>query len=349
VNLASFGGVSLVLGASTAKSDKGLTRSIFYSGESCVDNGDTLSVDADLVVTSGSIEMIKTSGEAQMTMSITSNDVVVGLAGAAGNSVVFKGGEDVADSGSLTIDSTKLTLKGNLSSSDFDAGLTVGVRAAKLSVLGGINVVSGAGTDSFLLDADGTVAKASVIDLGGTDSANDFAQDISITGKSGNSAFTGTVADGLIFTSALTVRGASAVDGMEETLDINCVSVGGDLVANFGATVTTVTIDNLLAKGALNINTGDGNDLVKFETRSLYGISTITKFAAIQLGAGDDRIEIGDSVESTDAAADVKYRNNQVSFLAGLEADGGTGANTKNEILSCNDFKAGFPVTTPNL
>lgn len=104
-------------------------------------------------------------------------------------------------------------------------------------------------------------------------------------------------------------------------------------MATFGAAASTVTIDNLLAKGLLTINTGDGNDVVKIETLGHYGISTVTKLATILLGAGDDRLEIGDGIDSTDPVSTaVKYRNNQVSFLLGLTANGGDGTDTKNSI-----------------
>ncbi len=333
LNNATLLGASLTLGASTATADGGSTRSIAYSASSTANAGDTLSVGADLVVAAGSIEMIGSTGAAVMSMSITSTDVTVGLGKVAGDSVLLKSGTATSVVGSINIDSTKLTLKGNLASTGIDAGLSVDVVSAKLSVLGAITVASANGADHFQLIADGTVAKASSINLGATNSGDGGVQDVVLKGRSGNAAFTGTVADGLIFTAGLAVTSNSVAGGPDETLDMAFVSVGGDLVATFGAAASTVTIDNLLAKGLLTINTGDGNDVVKIETLGHYGISTVTKLATILLGAGDDRLEIGDGIDSTDPVSTaVKYRNNQVSFLLGLTANGGDGTDTKNSI-----------------
>jgi hypothetical protein len=92
-----------------------------------------------------------------------------------------------------------------------------------------------------------------------------------------------------------------------------------------------------------NLSTGGGNDIVNIERENLFGNSIVRKLAAIQLGAGDDQIAIGDPLPEPNTEADDSTR---VNFIGGLTVDGGDGANdNRNDILAQNTF--GVPLTAP--
>ena len=102
-----------------------------------------------------------------------------------------------------------------------------------------------------------------------------------------------------------------------------------------GGVDSTVLLDNIFLGAGLSIDTGGGDDTVEIERQGLVGPSTIAGIAAIQLGAGDDLLLIGES--------SAPGSNNYVVFGGGVSADGGPGTDTSNDFLSdaINAYNAG--------
>lgn len=166
----------------------------------------------------------------------------------------------------------------------------------------GLKVTSGAGSDSVLFNALGSLG-AVVLDLGaGSNSAS-------------IRAFIPT------FTDPLTAKSLSftSASGPVETdnFDLAGVQVLGKLNATFGAGVSTLTIDDSLVGGLFTVDTGAGADIVNLDTGATgFGV-VLAKAATLQLGDGEDLLVLGGNGLSSLLMA-----------KAAFTADGGIGTNT---------------------
>jgi hypothetical protein len=174
-------GASLSLGKTTAAftgetNSKEIAKSVLYIAEGA--GTDALISDYSSLKTSGSVELVGTAFTgSSLELEIGGDSVNIGKSAALGRSVALLGkSSEASTSGELSINALVASLAGDLQAEGVQNGLTLGVNANRLTVLGAVKVTGGNGSDSVTIDADGSVAKLSSIDLKGVD-AIDVAQD----------------------------------------------------------------------------------------------------------------------------------------------------------------------------
>ncbi|HEX8309971.1 MAG TPA: hypothetical protein VF614_01560, partial [Chthoniobacteraceae bacterium] len=207
----------------------------------------------------------------------------------------------------------------------------VEIEAFKLTLGSTVSFIGGDGADSFSIIADGSIVGNVDVNLGASAAGT---QRVVLESLTRNAA-------GLALGGGLSVDATGAVGA--DAFTLTNVSVLKAINLTLGEGVSTVDIDNLRAEDVFNLSTGGGNDIVNIERENLFGNSIVRKLAAIQLGAGDDQIAIGDPLPEPNTEADDSTR---VNFIGGLTVDGGDGANdNRNDILAQNTF--GVPLTAP--
>lgn len=170
-------GASLTVGKSTAAftgeaNAKEISKSILFvangSGQSL------LSSDYKTLNLGGSVELLGTGFTGNsLSLDIQGDAVTIGKSAVLGRSVAVLGNaSNAASSAEVRLSGRSLTLAGDFEVEGVQNGLTVDVDSDRLSVAGAVRVTGGNGSDSVSIEADGSVAKASVIDLKGVDAIN---------------------------------------------------------------------------------------------------------------------------------------------------------------------------------
>jgi hypothetical protein len=340
-----------------------------------IQGGLSLDVNADQLSIRGAIQVVAGSGAD--TVSILADGVVAKLATVdLGNVDAF---EAVSFNDSTAIAGDTITIvshgfeDGDQVVYDGSGGSNIGLST------GTVYYVKKVDNDQFSLlaaEADTTPVILTAATGGGVDvvllvrsEVASAPQEISISGKSGNRGFTGKNGDGLIFRDGLALKidtgdtvGQAEFHGgrpsavkdaldslVEENVILENVAVEKAFSAVLGNGASGVDIDNFVARAGFALNTGAGNDTVAIEMRSLFGSSSIAGIANIQLGSGDDRIDVGNAGESDDAFSGDAYRNDVVNFGRSLTVLGGGGSDTCNDIGGTNIFKAGVVPTLTGL
>jgi hypothetical protein len=128
--------------------------------------------------------------------------------------------------------------------------------------------------------------------------------------------------------------------GVVDRITIEEVSAAKAFLIDLGEGDSQVNIENLFTKGTLDILTQGGNDTVNFERRGYFGPSIASKAVEIDLGDGNDVLNIGDA---TVAAIKSHF---SVRFLAAVTIDGGAGSNTANaDLETANTFPSAPTLT----
>jgi hypothetical protein len=204
-----------------------------------------------------------------------------------------------------------------------------------LKILGSAEINGGNGNDYISFAADGRIHGNLMLDLGAGDSGEidpgDEFQWLFLSDATGLPGALQVLGD-------LSVLSAGTLPSPDEVILRNLV-VGKDTTIVLGDGASLLSIDNLLARGTLSIQTRGGNDIVRFERDSYFGPSVVTNATDIQLGDGDDELFIGDT---TAAIAE----HNRVRFLGPVVIDGGAGVNTRNSDLEdANTFGSTRTIT----
>jgi hypothetical protein len=310
------------------------------------DSADTLDLGSGVLALKGSVVM--TGGNGDNDVSLGGVAVTVGKS-PAGVSVAMTGGtgpdivalhETVTLAGSLTLDG----------GSGADQLALSGMASVKIG--GDVTFNGGPGSNEFHLEADTiTLAKSLTVTNGDGGSevtifgAGSIGGDVSL--NLGASIANPQMAairslnglpSGLLLKGGLTV--VSTATAAEDSFELANVAVTRAVSVTMGAGVSTVIIDNLVARDTLTIATGEGGDSISIERNNLFGNSVIAKLATIQAGGGTDSVLIGSLTPAPNGGVADSTR---VRFLGGLTVDGGPGSDTRSLLDPENDF----PLTPP--
>ena len=317
-------------------------KSITFTGAA---GPDTLSVGASIVGLKGSIEMDGGLGAdlldldgVKVNVGRSLSGVSLLLSGGSGNdeidvrgAAVKIGGLVKLDGGSESdlLDLTNIHRLVTNGSIELDGGVGedhLALEAESLRLAGSVTMLGGDDADTVSIEADGTIAGSVSMMLGG---ATAGLQDIHVRGLSG-------LANSLKVNGGFTVAGTGSA-ASTDALKLTNLVVGGAATIETGDGDTDVDIDNLTVFGQVVLNTGDGADDVGIERDATFGVSLFRQAMAISLGSGNDFLRIGKDSS-----------NNRVEFLATLVADGGEGADNRNDVVEKNDFRDADDFTARN-
>jgi hypothetical protein len=320
-------------------------QSVLFTGTGNADNELDIGGVSKL---SGSVEMTGGTGsddldlDGRVSIGKSSAGISVSLAGGDGDDRLGLAG-NMTLSGSLHHDGgnnndtldlnglNTLVIKGSVDFTGGDGDDHFDLDAASLAISGGVTVTGGNGADTALFVGDGSIAGDVSVDLGVSTAGS---QTLLFQSHSG-------AVSGLLFKGMLTVNATAA--STADSLVVTNISVKKLADFKLGDGNSTVTIDNLDAGDAFNLDTRGGTDIVNIERGNFFGNSTIKKLATIQLGSGDDFLSIG---KPTPPASGTAVDSTRVNFIGGLTADGGVGANDdRNDFAAENTF--GIPLTAP--
>jgi hypothetical protein len=167
-------GASLTVGKSAAAftgetNPREISKSILYVANGSGQN--LLSSDYKTLNLGGSVELLGTGFTGNsLSLAIQGDAVTIGKSAVLGRSVAVLGNSsNAASSGEVKLSGRSLTLTGDFQVEGIQNGVTVEMDSDRLSVAGAVRVTGGNGSDSVTIEADGSVAKASGIDLKGVD------------------------------------------------------------------------------------------------------------------------------------------------------------------------------------
>ncbi len=318
-----------------------LKGNVLFTGGNDADDlsllSSTLNVDGELRMNGGAGIDTATLGGAKVSVK---KAVTIDMAD--GSSTVSIGANVVALGSSLTVKGTtggddfsisvnKLTTGGAVS---FESGAgddSFSLDAASVLIKGALTITGGADADTVMIQADGLLSGAVTLDLG---ASSDGDQAITLSGRSG-------LAGNLKLAGTLTVNSDADDGGLGYTdrFTATDVTVSKAVLIDLGSADSAVTMDNFSVKDLFTLTTGDGADTVNIEQNINFGPSIMSKLAVINLGDGDDMINIGVSSAAGSSAF--------VKFLAGLQVNGGIGMNTKNAFETAGVNFFGVPPTAP--
>lgn len=282
-----------------------------------------------------------TGGKALDSFSVTTPDLVVGgifkaALGGGSNSLRLEGsgarlgggftyaggtGDDVVN----IVNQTLIMAKGMAFTGGGASNADSLILAADQGSVGSVSFVGSAASDEFVLGSlNGP--QSELFTVNGNVSVN--------LGSGGNSA---TVQDAAVHGNLNVVSGSKA--GENDLLIAKRTVVNGSFNAAMGAGESVVRMNDLLMRGATNLNTAGGADLVQIETDpSLTGNSNWFGTVKIVTGDGADAVTLG--------ANNATFGLNNL-FFRNVTVDGGTGFNTLvGDQGPVNTFQAGAQLIT---
>jgi hypothetical protein len=309
------------------------------------------SADDQLVVggrlaSKGSVEMIGGGGENLLLLSPQGGSIGKSLTGtsvrmtggAAGDLLVLNAstvaGDVILDGGDgnddLQMFGRSVKVSGNVTYEGGPGANRASINVSALTIAKSLTINGGDGGDTVRISSDGTIGGEVSMNLG-TSSADP--QNVVI----GSRAYR---PGALVFKQGLSIVSATTA-AATDSVDLLNLIVTGAVSLDMGDGITNVRIDNLTARDSLSILTNGGADTVGIERRVFPGNSIVTKLATIQTGSGTDTLLIGSATYTPNNGPNDTTR---VRFLAGLNADGGSGSDSANAIETENDFP-GSPAT----